>query len=1375
MAELPKQERRGSITKDDFLAGLPSSSKFRIAYSDTPPNAMHQSTTLFDSQEESGALAEGTSMLESNEDIAPTPVLPKSRSSKLLPPSTPPRLARAFSMPLPAQLGHLQNPRRPSVSSGGQSGAETPVSPFLPPSDDPQLQMSEFHELSLELADSVQMAIQTMLQVSPPHILDPAKEQFAGCAIPIPMASISALLHSMKNLNYMSAHMSSFVRSQGPDQAHQIIKNDFDIGEMLQSVGDGLSGIAAQAEVDLVLYHGDVGMKHVSVRGDECGISYALSHVLRQIIATSRPGDTVEVGLFIVLQSNELEIESQLTSDDADTPLVCTFQISHVYPSRTRSGAPEGRPHADLNNLILTRLLSHVQGSLIPVVEEVDESNTSNSRQCSMIVKLDSGEATVDAPPLTAEEEAVRQPFPDLRLAQEPTLAELAYFSESLKGKRAILHASGQGAFARRLSSYLTAWGMDVNNPVEDARNDGATGDGKDSLGAPSLTDSGYGSFLGSQATQSPTRTTSSNPGSRFGYTVPIAIDDDPESKSLEGSPTQAEDPPASFFIIDDDVDVLRRRLVQLRVYQPYHLNLQPKKRPSLASNHRPRSTQQIKHVSSSPFNHSSVTIHFTSLQKYKLVRDLIQSLSNTPTFHSPEVIVIPKPAGPRRFLTALLTAVQKPVVDPFFSPIATSPMSPVNFTGTVLSPFVSSSKSSRTGTTPPGASRNHDRPNRSPRETPSEPAHILPPSPLAHEIDASEYFADNAMKLGSTAASGLLIQSPDGQPAGIFFQPKPRQPRRNLNPGSRPMERETPAIVPSVLEQSAPSPSSRTIHESAKENARLKMGSRSRTTVGIPEEPALPAPPVSEISATPPHLKVKTRSISNPLPDVSRQSPVPAPVISPTPGTPELPALIQPTPAQATPSSPKAESSRTPPATTARPRRPTADSASSARKGTPPLSPRADSGGSPSFFTSSQASTPRKPRRAGTDVIKPVAGAPGKKGKGEPTISLPINVLIVEDNPINQTILTTFMKRKKISYDTAANGQEAVDKWKVGNFHLILMDIQMPVKDGIEATKEIRSMESARGVMPGTPANEARISPSASESASASTPTSSSRGTPTAGTPYRSSVIIVALTASNLQSDRVAALAAGCNDFLTKPVSLMWLNSKIIEWGSIKALQMWAERRPELTASISTEQNIQASALASKLRVPASRLVGATAGRPEAESSSGQGSKLRGTAQASESTAPSIVAPSSSSDESSLSDSKSTSTPKPLPKSTLGLVSGKEALEIHLSESRNEDLAAQQRESCSRPTVLGQRALSAGPVTIDQVLHSSTNPSPISDSSTPKPDVSSPLSPPLPTITTTAPTPKLEGSPQPQPNALTSPENDNRPKKLDANNGSYH
>ena len=54
---------------------------------------------------------------------------------------------------------------------------------------------------------------------------------------------------------------------------------DFDIGENLQSAGDALGGMAADLGVDLVLFHGDVGMKHIAVKGDEIGISYTLSHV----------------------------------------------------------------------------------------------------------------------------------------------------------------------------------------------------------------------------------------------------------------------------------------------------------------------------------------------------------------------------------------------------------------------------------------------------------------------------------------------------------------------------------------------------------------------------------------------------------------------------------------------------------------------------------------------------------------------------------------------------------------------------------------------------------------------------------------------------------------------------------------------------------------------------------------------------------------------------------------------------------------------------------------------------------------------------------------------------------------------------------------
>ena len=145
-----------------------------------------------------------------------------------------------------------------------------------------------------------------------------------------------------------------------------------------------------------------------------------------------------------------------------------------------------------------------------------------------------------------------------------------------------------------------------------------------------------------------------------------------------------------------------------------------------------------------------------------------------------------------------------------------------------------------------------------------------------------------------------------------------------------------------------------------------------------------------------------------------------------------------------------------------------------------------------------------------------------------------------------------------------------------------------MPVMDGIEATKEIRRMEkdAAQALYPSTP------TPSADSGLSpARTPSELlSPESRTLNSPYHPSVIIVALTASSLQSDRVAALGAGCNDFLTKPVSLLWLNSKIIEWGSIKALQMWADLRPNVMRSISHGQQAQARSIAERLHVPKTR-----------------------------------------------------------------------------------------------------------------------------------------------------------------------------------------
>lgn len=141
-----------------------------------------------------------------------------------------------------------------------------------------------------------------------------------------------------------------------------------------------------------------------------------------------------------------------------------------------------------------------------------------------------------------------------------------------------------------------------------------------------------------------------------------------------------------------------------------------------------------------------------------------------------------------------------------------------------------------------------------------------------------------------------------------------------------------------------------------------------------------------------------------------------------------------------------------------------------------------------------------------------------------------PINVLIVEDNPINLKLLEAFVKRLKVRWQTAMNGRDAVTKWRTGGFHLVLMDIQLPVMNGLDATREIRRLERVNSIgvfssTPGGPPDEA----------TGGTHEIKDGDRLENLTLFKSPVIIVALTASSLQSDRHEALAAGCNDFLTK------------------------------------------------------------------------------------------------------------------------------------------------------------------------------------------------------------------------------------------------
>ena len=114
------------------------------------------------------------------------------------------------------------------------------------------------------------------------------------------------------------------------------------------------------------------------------------------------------------------------------------------------------------------------------------------------------------------------------------------------------------------------------------------------------------------------------------------------------------------------------------------------------------------------------------------------------------------------------------------------------------------------------------------------------------------------------------------------------------------------------------------------------------------------------------------------------------------------------------------------------------------------------------------------------------------------------LRILVVEDNAFNLKIVKALLKRMNLEHDSAENGKIAMEKLKTDVYDLVLLDMHMPVMDGMETIAAIRSI------------------------------------------PAYETLRVIALTANAIVGDREKYIRAGCNDYLSKPLKREILQEKI-------------------------------------------------------------------------------------------------------------------------------------------------------------------------------------------------------------------------------------
>lgn len=140
--------------------------------------------------------------------------------------------------------------------------------------------------ISNQLRQTTDLAVDTLKQLTPSHFFSKPHEQLSACSISFPTASINAIHNILKDINYISTHLgtlSLLLFSEQDNQGISHVKREFDIGEIIQQIGDVLAGDACNAKVELVIYHVEYGLNHLNVIGDEAAFKHSLLDVSNYI------------------------------------------------------------------------------------------------------------------------------------------------------------------------------------------------------------------------------------------------------------------------------------------------------------------------------------------------------------------------------------------------------------------------------------------------------------------------------------------------------------------------------------------------------------------------------------------------------------------------------------------------------------------------------------------------------------------------------------------------------------------------------------------------------------------------------------------------------------------------------------------------------------------------------------------------------------------------------------------------------------------------------------------------------------------------------------------------------------------------------------